>query len=95
MAEKAGGRMRKPIPLPGHRPVVWLLLLLVWSASCSRQPKFGPKDGAGLPPRELDRIRVNEPAPDFTLLDKDHRAFTLSDFRDQKYVVLVFYRGHW
>lgn len=33
-------------------------------------------------------------APDFTLRDHNNRAVALSDFRDEK-VVLVFYRGFW
>jgi len=33
-------------------------------------------------------------APDFTLCDHNNQPVTLSDFRDEK-VVLVFYRGFW
>jgi cytochrome oxidase Cu insertion factor (SCO1/SenC/PrrC family) len=74
--------------------LVFSLLLICSSVACSRQVHLGPKDGAGLPPRDLNRIQVGQPAPDFTLEDAAGRPLTLSDFRG-KYVILVFYRGHW
>ncbi len=55
----------------------------------------GPADGAGLPPADLNRIKVGEPAPDFTLENLDGTRVTLSDLRGKKNVVLVFYRGYW
>lgn len=38
---------------------------------------------------------VGHPAPDFTLPDAAGRPVRLADFRGQKPVVLVFYRGYW
>ena len=40
-------------------------------------------------------LRVGERPPDFTLTDASGRAVTLADYRGQKPVVLVFYRGYW
>jgi cytochrome oxidase Cu insertion factor (SCO1/SenC/PrrC family) len=40
-------------------------------------------------------FRVGERAPDFTLPDADGRPVTLADYRGQKPVVLIFYRGYW
>ena len=40
-------------------------------------------------------LKVGEAAPDFTLPDAAGAAVTLSTFRDQRPVVLVFYRGYW
>jgi hypothetical protein len=40
-------------------------------------------------------LRVGERPPDFTLTDASGRAVTLGDYRGQKPVVLVFYRGYW
>ena len=57
--------------------------------------QLGPKDGANLSATDLDRIKVGQPAPDFTLEDADAKKITLSDFRGKKSVVLVFYRGQW
>jgi cytochrome oxidase Cu insertion factor (SCO1/SenC/PrrC family) len=57
--------------------------------------QLGPKDGVGLIATELDRVKVGQPAPDFTLKDADGKAITLSDLRGKKSVVLVFYRGYW
>ena len=58
-------------------------------------PTLGPKDGPTDPPTDLERVRVKDPAPDFTLESLDGRRVTLSSYRDAKNVVLVFYRGHW
>ena len=41
------------------------------------------------------KVAVGQPAPDFTLPDARGQAVTLSSFRGQKTVVLVFYRGYW
>jgi cytochrome oxidase Cu insertion factor (SCO1/SenC/PrrC family) len=67
--------------------------VLIIAASAFAQ--LGPKDGVGLIATELDRVKVGQPAPDFTLEDADGKAITLSDLRDKKSVVLVFYRGYW
>ena len=57
--------------------------------------QLGPKD----PPRgsatELDRVKVGQTAPDFTLENVEGKAIDLADFRGKKAVVLVFYRGYW
>jgi cytochrome oxidase Cu insertion factor (SCO1/SenC/PrrC family) len=68
-------------------------VVLIIAASAFAQ--LGPKDGVGLIATELDRIKVGQPAPDFSLEDTDGKAITLSDFRGKKSVVLVFYRGYW
>ncbi|MCK5653436.1 MAG: redoxin domain-containing protein [Gemmatimonadetes bacterium] len=56
---------------------------------------LGPKDGHELPGTDLERVRVGDLAPDFSLASLTEPAITLSDFRGAKNVVLVFYRGHW
>lgn len=43
---------------------------------------------------EPERFGAGSTPPDFTLEDKGGRAYTLSDFRGKKNVVLVFYRGY-
>lgn len=58
-------------------------------------PPLGPLDGAGLPPTEVDRVRVGMVAPDFRLADTTGVVHQLSRYRGQKNVVLVIYRGHW
>jgi cytochrome oxidase Cu insertion factor (SCO1/SenC/PrrC family) len=40
-------------------------------------------------------LRVGERPPDFTLTDASGRLVALADYRGQKPVVLVFYRGYW
>jgi peroxiredoxin len=39
------------------------------------------------------RINVNEPAPDFTLVDIHRQEVSLSQFQGQKNVLLVFNRS--
>ncbi len=71
------------------------LMLATLSLTTSAQSKLGPKDGAGLSASDLNRIKVGEAAPDFTLEDQDGNPIALSDYKDKKTVVLVFYRGYW
>jgi AhpC/TSA family protein len=40
-------------------------------------------------------LRVGERPPDFTLPDAAGRPVSLADYRGQKPVVIVFYRGYW
>jgi cytochrome oxidase Cu insertion factor (SCO1/SenC/PrrC family) len=57
--------------------------------------QLGPKDGANLPATDFERIKIGQPAPDFTLQNHDGKNISLSEYRGKKNVVLVFYRGHW
>jgi cytochrome oxidase Cu insertion factor (SCO1/SenC/PrrC family) len=75
-----------------------LLLMLAVLFLFEQDPisaQTGLKDGTKETATELDRVKVGEPAPDFTLQDSDGRKVTLADYRGTKNVVLVFYRGHW
>lgn len=56
---------------------------------------LGPVDGHDLSGMDLDRVKDGDLAPDFSLESYAGPVVTLSDFRGQKNVVLVFYRGHW
>ena len=75
------------------RLVVFAFALLITCTPAFAQ--LGPKDGANLPPTDLDRIKVGQSAPDFTLENMDGKQVSLSEFRGKKSVVLVFYRGQW
>lgn len=46
-------------------------------------------------PATTTKLRVGEPAPDFTLPDATGAPVSLASFRDRTTVVLVFYRGYW
>lgn len=46
-------------------------------------------------PMTRPALAVGRPAPDFTLPDATGRPVRLADYRGQKPVVLVFYRGYW
>ena len=50
---------------------------------------------ADLPPADLNRVQVGSQAPEFTLEKRGGGRVTLSQYRGQKRVVLVFYRGQW
>jgi len=56
---------------------------------------LGPVDGRELPGTDLDRIQVGDVAPDFSLVSLAGPVVTLSDFRGERNVILVFYRGYW
>ena len=72
--------------------VLWLVLSFIHPPAFAQ---LGPKDGTDLSATDLQRIKVGQAAPDFTLEDMDGKSITLSDFRGKKTVVLVFYRGYW
>ncbi len=72
--------------------MITLLILVFFSEGYAQ---LGPKDGDGLNPVDLARVRVGDQAPDFTLEDTDGSKISLAEFRNNKKVVLVFYRGHW
>jgi hypothetical protein len=57
--------------------------------------RLGPMEGRELPPAELERVSVGDAAPDFRLESLRRGVVALSDYRGEKDVVLVFYRGHW
>ncbi|MBN1313958.1 MAG: redoxin domain-containing protein [Anaerolineales bacterium] len=41
----------------------------------------------------MPEVQINSVAPDFTLKDTQGRPVSLSDFRGEKHVLLVFNRG--
>ena len=61
----------------------------------ARATTLGPLDGHELTATDLERVKVGDPAPDFTLEAETGTPVTLSQFRGKKPVILVFYRGHW
>ncbi|MCG6875399.1 MAG: hypothetical protein LJE97_09955 [Betaproteobacteria bacterium] len=68
-----------------------VLLALVAIAGAIRQAESAEPRAARSAP-----VDAGDVAPDFTLLDQDGRARTLSKERATKdAVVLIFYRGHW
>ena len=78
--------------------IVGSLFAFALALSITCPPAFaqlGPKDGANLAATDLDRIKVGQPAPDFTLENIDGKLVSLSEFLGKKSVVLVFYRGQW
>ena len=80
--------------MPLTRTLAVTFAIFMISAPLGAQ--LGPKDGgADLAPTDLNRMKVGQPAPDFTLEDSGGKALTLSDFRNKKTVILVFYRGYW
>ena len=56
---------------------------------------LGPHDGFDLPAVDTGRVAVGALAPDFSAESYDGPILTLSDYRGEKNVILVFYRGHW
>ena len=77
----------------GKRFILAVFAVLITSTTVLAQ--LGPKDGADLSPTDLNRIKVGQAAPDFSLEDVNGKTINLSELRDKKNVVLVFYRGYW
>jgi len=85
--QPGGYRGRISGPLLSALSVTLLGLFLFYNFSFSRQ----------LPPSEKAPA-VGQPARDFTLLDKNNKPVTLSQLYggvDDRWVLLVFYRGYW
>jgi cytochrome oxidase Cu insertion factor (SCO1/SenC/PrrC family) len=59
------------------------------------ETRLGPHDGLDLLGIDTGRVAVGDVAPDFSLLSYAGTVTTLSDYRGEKNVVLVFYRGYW
>jgi cytochrome oxidase Cu insertion factor (SCO1/SenC/PrrC family) len=89
-----------------HRFAVALLVGVVGLAGCAAQEDemrreepdpiaLGAADGHELLGVDLDRVQVGNTAPDFSLVSLAGPPVTLSSFRGEKNVILVFYRGHW
>ena len=91
MGEGRKGVMKVILALAG---VTVVLTLGTWLVMGS-QPRLGPYDGLDLPGVDTGRVAVGDVAPDFSLRSYAGAVTTLSDFRGDKNVVLVFYRGHW
>ena len=64
-------------------------------AEAVEEVTLGPVDGFDLPATDTGRVAVGDMAPDFTAMSLAGMPVTLSQFRGQKNVVLMFYRGHW
>ena len=71
------------------------VLALTACGEADVSPRLGPADGLDLAPVDTGRVAVGDTAPDFSLASYAGPVVTLSDFRDRKDVILVFYRGHW
>jgi cytochrome oxidase Cu insertion factor (SCO1/SenC/PrrC family) len=79
----------------GNCFVVVTASILLFLAVSVAKAQLGPKDGADLSPTDLERVKVGDTAPDFTLENMDGQRVTLSEVHRNKAVVLVFYRGQW
>ena len=64
-------------------------------AVSAQAPALGPADGHDLPATDLERVAAGTEAPLFALESFDGETVALADYRGEKNVVLVFYRGHW
>lgn len=74
---------------------VFIIFALLWKIWPNPAFALGPVDGQELPPTDLERVAVGTLAPEFLLEDEKGNAIALSQFREKKNIILVFYRGHW
>lgn len=83
---------------PRVRAGRWAATSVAVLAACTppgEPPTLGAVDGHDLPPADTGRVMVGDPAPDFVLQAFGDEIVRLSDYRGQKDVIMVFYRGHW
>jgi len=74
----------------------WILVLLITACNSAAAAQSVTSGNEGnLPATDLNRVVEGVYAPDFTLESADNEQITLSSYRNQKNVVLVFYRGYW
>lgn len=64
-------------------------------AASAQAPALGPADGHDLPATDLERVAAGTEAPLFALESFGGETVAIADYRGEKNVVLVFYRGHW
>jgi cytochrome oxidase Cu insertion factor (SCO1/SenC/PrrC family) len=76
-------------------PLTIAALVLAGLMSTAAFAQLGPKEPTTQPATDLNRVKVGQAAPDFSLEDSDGKALSLADFHGKKSVVLVFYRGYW
>jgi cytochrome oxidase Cu insertion factor (SCO1/SenC/PrrC family) len=77
------------------KPLLFVFALLLVFNQVAVSAQTTPKDGDKQAATDLDRVKVGQAAPDFTLEDSEGKNIGLADYRGKKNVVLVFYRGHW
>ena len=70
---------------------VLVLAIVTTTASAQARPGRRPGGPTRRPPRAPDKLKVGDQAPDFTLKTVDgKRSITLSDYRGQQPVTLIF-----
>jgi peroxiredoxin (alkyl hydroperoxide reductase subunit C) len=72
------------------QPLLLVLTLLLVFNQAAVSAQMGPKEEVKQPATDLDRVKVGQPAPDFTLEDSEGKNVSLADYRGKKNVVLVF-----
>ena len=75
--------------------ILFLSVIVLGCGSGNDERNLGPVDGFDLSGSDLERVQVGQLPPDFTLSALNQPPITLSEFRGNKNVVLVFYRGKW
>ncbi len=77
---------------PQFKTFIIVCILLHFSSHSYAQ--LGTTEATPMEPTDLDRVKADSRAPDFTLEDMEGKRVSLFEFRGKKKVVLVFYRGH-
>jgi peroxiredoxin len=77
-------------------------VLLIWGTVCLNGVAFGQASGRGIydpgklkPTDSTTKIKVGDPAPDFTLPSIDGKKITLSHYKGKKNVVISFVPAAW
>lgn len=71
------------------------LVLLITFITLPGIEKTSAADVSGPTPTDLERINPGTVAPDFNLESVEGTRVKLSNYKNQKNVILIFYRGYW
>lgn len=78
-------------------PALVIMLSVLVISACSVKPV--PKETLNAQKSYADfsgiKLKVGEPAPDFSLPGASEKTVSLSDFKNNQAVLLLFYRGDW
>ena len=77
------------------KALILLFALMILPIQATVSAQTAAKDGSKPLATDLERVKVGQPAPDFTLEDSEGKNVSLADYRGKKNVALIFYRGHW
>src|SRR6188472_3832148 len=79
------------------RLAIATLLAFQCASTFAQEPKHGGSKGVDLEsemPPDAKRLKIGDPAPDFSLKGIDGKTYTLADFKDAPILMVAFLSNH-